>query len=265
MSFNGHTQMRGEVLQPLDEIDGFWVRPGFFNSNGAVSNGRGVSFTIHSAGATSCTLLLFRPHETEPYASLRFPDSYRIGNTYSMYVFDLKIDEFEYAYQMDGPYDPQRGLLFDQKNVLLDPYAHAVTGQHKWGEKTIGGEKLVYHARVVENNFDWGKPKQLELAAEDLIIYELHVRGFTKDSSSGVTAGGTYQGLKEKIPYLKNLGVNAVELMPIFEFDELESERFMDGERLYNYWGYNTVCFFAPNTAYASVVEHNHEGDELRS
>ena len=133
MSFNGHTQMRGEVLQPLDEIDGFWVRPGFFNSNGAVSNGRGVSFTIHSAGATSCTLLLFRPHETEPYASLRFPDSYRIGNTYSMYVFDLKIDEFEYAYQMDGPYDPQRGLLFDQKNVLLDPYAHAVTGQHKWG------------------------------------------------------------------------------------------------------------------------------------
>lgn len=264
MSFNGHTQMRGEVLQPLDEIDGFWVRPGFFNSNGAVSNGRGVSFTIHSAGATSCTLLLFRPHETEPYASLRFPDSYRIGNTYSMYVFDLKIDEFEYAYQMDGPYDPQRGLLFDQKNVLLDPYAHAVTGQHKWGEKTIGGEKLVYHARVVENNFDWGKPKQLELAAEDLIIYELHVRGFTKDSSSGVTAGGTYQGLKEKIPYLKNLGVNAVELMPIFEFDELESERFMDGERLYNYWGYNTVCFFAPNTAYASVVEHNHEGDELK-
>lgn len=264
MRFIGHSQLRGEELQPLDEISGFRVRPGFFNSNGAVSNGKGVSFTIHSAGATGCTLLLFRPHETEPYAKLPFPDSYRIGNTYSMYVFGLKIDEFEYAYQIDGPYDVEKGLLFDKTNVLLDPYAHAVTGQHKWGEKTIGGEKLVYHARVVENNFDWGKPKQLNIAAEDLIIYELHVRGFTKDGSSGVTAGGTYKGLREKIPYLRNLGINAVELMPVFEFDELESERFYEGNRLYNYWGYNTVCFFAPNTAYASVVEHNHEGDELK-
>ena len=99
---------------------------------------------------------------------------------------------------------------------------------------------------------------------EDLVIYEMHVRGFTRDASSGVKAPGTFEGLREKIPYLKDLGINAVELMPVFEFDEMESTRVVDGERLYNYWGYNTVCFFAPNTSYTSVVEHNHEGDELK-
>ena len=103
-----------------------------------------------------------------------------------------------------------------------------------------------------------------EIPAEDLIIYETHVRGFTRDASSGVTAGGTFEGLRQKIPYLKDLGVNAIELLPIFEFDEMESARVVDGVQLYNYWGYNTVSFFAPNTSYSSVVEHNHEGDELK-
>ena len=126
---------RGERLQPLDIIDGFRVRPGFYNRDGAAASPSGVSFTIHSFGATSCTLLLFHPHEKEPYARLRFPDSYHIGNTYSMLVFDLKIEEFEYAFQLDGPYDKEKGLLFDKNNVLLDPYARAVTGQKDWGER----------------------------------------------------------------------------------------------------------------------------------
>ena len=91
-----------------------------------------------------------------------------------------------------------------------------------------------------------------------------HVRGFTKDASSGVKGGGTFEGLRQKIPYLKDLGINAVELMPIFEFDEMESARVVDGVQLYNYWGYNTVSFFAPNTSYAFHQEHNHEGDELK-
>lgn len=257
-------QKRGAQLQPLDEIDGFKVRPGFYNTTGAVRASRGVSFTIYSVGATSCTLLLFRPQEKEPFARLKFPETYHIGNTYSMLVFDLEIEEFEYAYQLDGPYDPEKGLLFNKNNILLDPYARAVTGQRNWGERPEGGVDFVYHARVVENNFDWEKTRQLEIPSEDLVIYEMHVRGFTKDSSSGVTAPGTFEGLRQKIPYLKDLGVNAVELMPIFEFDEMESTRVVDDERLYNYWGYNTVCFFAPNTSYSSVVEHNHEGDELK-
>lgn len=255
---------RGVKLQPLDIIDGFKVRPGFYNRNGAAAAPNGVSFTIHSSGATSCTLLLFRPREKEPYARLKFPEAYHIGNTYSMLVFDLKIEEFEYAFQLDGPYDKEKGLLFNKNTVLLDPYARAVTGQKEWGDRPESDEGFVYHARVVENNFDWGNVRQLELPMEDLVIYELHVRGYTKDVSSGVSARGTYEGLRQKIPYLKDLGINAVELMPIFEFDEMENARVVDGEQLYNYWGYNTVCFFAPNTSYSSVVEHNHEGEELK-
>lgn len=255
---------RGVKLQPLDIIDGFRVRPGFYNRDGAAAAPNGVSFTIHSSGATSCTLLLFRPREKEPYARLKYPEAYHIGNTYSMLVFDLKIEEFEYAFQLDGPYDKEKGLLFNKNTVLLDPYARAVTGQKEWGDRPESDEGFVYHARVVENNFDWGNVRQLELPMEDLVIYELHVRGYTKDVSSGVSARGTYEGLRQKIPYLKNLGINAVELMPIFEFDEMESARVVDGEQLYNYWGYNTVCFFAPNTSYSSVVEHNHEGEELK-
>lgn len=258
-----HRQQRGKKLQPLDVIDGFQVRPGFYHRNGATAASNGVSFTIQSIGATSCTLLLFRPQEKEPYAKLKYPESYHIGNTYSMLVFGLKIEEFEYAFQLDGPYDREHGLLFDKNNILLDPYAKAVTGQRNWGERTLD-DAYVYHARVVENNFDWEKIRQLETPIEDLVIYEMHVRGFTKHESSGVDAKGTYEGLRQKIPYLKDLGINAVELMPIFEFDEMESARVVDGQQLYNYWGYNTVCFFAPNTGYSSVVEHNHEGDELK-
>lgn len=263
MDFTQHRQQRGKKLQPLDVIDGFQVRPGFYHRNGATAAENGVSFTIQSIGATSCTLLLFHPQEKEPYAKLKYPEAYHIGNTYSMLVFGLKIEEFEYAFQLDGPYDKEQGLLFDKNHILLDPYAKAVTGQRNWGERTLEDD-YVYHARVVENNFDWGKIRQLETPIEDLVIYETHVRGFTKHESSGVTAKGTFEGLRQKIPYLKDLGINAVELMPIFEFDEMESARVVDGQQLYNYWGYNTVCFFAPNTGYASVVEHNHEGDELK-
>ena len=133
------------------------VRPGFYNSEGAVPTARGVSFTIHSVGATGCTLLLFRPQEKEPYARLKYPEAYHIGNTFAMLVFGLKIDEFEYAFQLDGPYDVSMGLLFDKNNVLLDPFAKAVTGQRNWGERPESDEGFVYHARVVENNFDWGK------------------------------------------------------------------------------------------------------------
>lgn len=264
MDFVHHMPKRGDKLKPLDIIDGFKVRPGFYSRNGATATQNGVSFTIHSAGATSCTLLLFHPRDPEPYARLKFPESYHIGNTYSMLVFGLKIEDFEYAFQLDGPYDEEKGLLFNKNNVLLDPYARAVTGQREWGERPEGRKTFEYHARVVENNFDWGSLKHIERPLEDMIIYEMHVRGFTKDSSSGVSAKGTYEGLRQKIPYLKDLGINTVELMPIFEFDEMESARVVDGEQLYNYWGYNTVCFFAPNTAYSSVVEHNHEGDELK-
>lgn len=260
-----HEDVVNTGLQPLDVVEGFKIRPGFFRMYGACVASNGVSFTINSHGATRCTLLLFKPQAPKPYARIPFPDSYRIGDTYSMLVYDIKPDEFEYAFSFDGPYEPAKGLLFNEENVLLDPYSRAVTGQRKWGEKPEGGKDFEYRARVVKSSFDWGNIKQLEQPFEDLVIYETHVRGYTKDKSSGVSAPGTFAGLKEKIPYLKDLGINAVELMPIFEFDEMESARVVDGVQLYNYWGYNTVSFFAPNTSYAFNEEHNHEGDELKS
>lgn len=260
-----HEDVVNTGLLPLDVVEGFKIRPGFFRMYGACEASNGVSFTINSHGATRCTLLLFKPQASKPYARIPFPDSYRIGDTYSMLVYDIKPDEFEYAFSFDGPYEPAKGLLFNEENVLLDPYSRAVTGQRKWGEKPEGGKDFEYRARVVKSSFDWGNIKQLEQPFEDLVIYETHVRGYTKDKSSGVSAPGTFAGLKDKIPYLKDLGINAVELMPIFEFDEMESARVVDGVQLYNYWGYNTVSFFAPNTSYAFNDEHNHEGDELKS
>lgn len=260
-----HEDVVNTGLLPLDVVEGFKIRPGFFRMYGACVASNGVSFTINSHGATRCTLLLFKPQASKPYARIPFPDSYRIGDTYSMLVFDIKPDEFEYAFSFDGPYEPAKGLLFNEENVLLDPYSRAVTGQRKWGEKPEGGKDFEYRARVVKSSFDWGNIKQLEQPFEALVIYETHVRGYTKDKSSGVSAPGTFAGLKDKIPYLKDLGINAVELMPIFEFDEMESARVVDGVQLYNYWGYNTVSFFAPNTSYAFNEEHNHEGDELKS
>ena len=256
--------LQGAVLCPLQEVNGYLVRPGFYRMRGAFETKNGVSFTVSSHGATSAELLLYEPHGTEPKVVIPIPEEYRIGDTYSILVYDIKIQDFEYAYRFDGPYDTDKGKLFNKEHVLLDPYARAVTGQRHWGEKPEGGKEFEYRARVVKSEFDWGEVGQLNTPIEDLVIYETHVRGYTKDSSSGVSAKGTFQGLREKIPYLKDLGINAVELMPIFEFDEMENARVVDGVQLYNYWGYNTVSFFAPNTGYASEEEHNFEGKELK-
>ena len=249
-------------LTPTAEINGFPVRPGMFDTNGAMMLPVGINFTVHTQNGTGCTLLLFHRGEEQPFARLPFPEAYKIGDVYSMIVFGLDIEELEYAYQVDGPYDPEKGLLFNPETVLLDPYAKAVAGQREWGEKKSGS----YHARVVRDVFDWGDMPQSSRKMSDLVIYELHVRGFTYHPSSGVLAQhrGTFAGLQEKIPYLKELGINAVELMPIFEFDENRNSRIVNGKRLLEYWGYNTVGFFAPNTSYISTPEYNQEGTELK-
>ena len=252
----------GRQLKPLDNISGFQVRPGFFRFFGATIIPGGVNFTIQSHGATSCELLLFHREAEEPFAALKFPDNYKIGFVYSMIVFGLDVEEFEYAYRLDGPYDEKKGLRFDKSKILLDPYARAVTGQSQWGCKN--NPQHSYRARVVQNNFDWGLERSEPIPMEDLVIYELHVRGFTKSPTSNVSCPGTFRGLEEKIPYLKKLGINAVELMPVFEFDEMRDARLIDENKLLDYWGYNPVCFFAPNTSYASGVEYNREGMELK-
>ena len=246
---------------PMAEIAGFPVRPGIYDLNGAAPLQNGVNFTIHTCGGTSCELLLFHRAQEEPFAVLPFPEAYKIGDVYSMIVYGLNIDEFEYAYRVDGPYCPEKGLLFDKNKILLDPYAKAVAGQRTWGIRW----DHTYHARVVKDRFDWGDMPQSKKELCDLIIYELHVRDFTHHPSSGVQHRGTFSGLMEKIPYLKELGINAVELMPIFEFDETMNSRTVDDKQLLECWGYNTVGFFAPNSSYAAANEHNLEGTELKT
>jgi len=247
-------------LVPLDKIAGYDVRPGFYGVNGATAIPCGVNFTVHSQQATSCELLLFHRNQEKPFAVIPFPEHYRIGNVYSMIVFDISFRDLEYAYRVDGPYDPAKGLLFDKNNILLDPYARAVCGQKDWGSSKHGA----YKARVVADDFDWGDFKPLLIPMTDLIVYEMHVRGFTVHGSSGVKFPGTFSAVEEKIPYLKKLGINAVELMPVFEFNEMLCPREFNGKTLIDYWGYNTVGFFAPNTGYTAGTEYNREGNELK-
>lgn len=249
-------------LIPLDKVNGYDVRPGFYGINGATALREGVNFTVCSLEATAVELLLYHRGEKEPYAVLPFPKPYRIGGVYSMIVFGLDIYDFEYAYRVDGPYAPEKGLIYDKTQPLLDPYARAVTGQSVWGEQP--NQDHGYRARVVVNDFDWGDHVDPVRPIQDLIIYELHVRGFTKDASSGVEHPGTFAGIREKIPYLKDLGITAVELMPVFEFDETMGRREINGRMLLDYWGYNPVSFFAPNTSYTAQKEFNREGDELK-
>ena len=251
-----------ENMQPLDVISGFQVRPGFYELNGATAMPNGVNFTLVSRSATACELLLFHRQGREPYARIAIPESYRAGSVWSIFVFGLKADKFEYAYALEGPYDPHRGLLFDRSRYLLDPYARAVTGQSKWGVQL--SDDSFYKARVVHDDFVWNVPRQKMAPLQDCVIYELHVRGFTQHESAGVTHCGTFAGIMEKIPYLQDLGINAVELMPVFEFDETRGMREVNGETLLDYWGYNPVSFFAPNTSYSAEIEYNREGTELK-
>lgn len=253
----------GNNMVPLHEVEGFYIRPGYYLENGATVLPGGISFTVHTQKGTAVTLLLFKRHEEEPYAKIPFPEDYKIGDVYSMIVFDLDYREFEYAYRVEGPFNPKKGYIFDGRQNLLDPYANAVAGQRIWGAEK---KKEHYHGRVTSSDFDWGKDKQPNIDMKDMIIYELHVRGFTiMEDQDRVKNPGTFSGLIDKIPYLKSLGINTVELMPVFEFDERSENRSYKGKELLNYWGYNPVAFFAPNTAYSAEVEHNREGEELKT
>jgi glycogen operon protein len=211
--------------------------------------------------------VLFSRGEREPFAELHFPQEYRIGDVYCMIVFGLDYEDLEYGYRIDGPYEAAQGHRFDKNKVLMDPYARLISGRDVWGfEPDWQAQIYPYRARVSFDDFDWEDDCPLEIPPEDLVIYETHVRGFTSSPSSETTYPGTYAGIVEKIPYLKSLGINAIELMPIYEFDEFENSRVNQstGERLYNYWGYSTLGFFAPKAAFAATGKFGMQVDEFK-
>ncbi len=223
---------------------------------GATLKRRGINFSLFSRHATEVSLVLFVPGDKDPIAIFPLdPKFNKTGDIWHIFIYGLE-SEVEYCFQIDRkPNDKPQIHRFDKSKLLIDPNAHAVTGGEKWG--TVPEFRRSF---IPENRFKWEDDRQLETPMTDSIIYELHVRGYTKDASSGVEHKGTYLGLIEKIPYLKELGVTAVELLPINEFSETDSylTNPETGEKLLNFWGYNPVSFFAPKASYA----HNADGGE---
>ena len=224
----------------------------------------GINFSVNSNDATGCTLVLYHAGDDAPFAEIPFPDDFRIGSNFSMIVFGLDPEDIEYGYRFDGPYEPEKGLIFDHDRILIDPYAKLISGRDRWGKETYPGSNFPMRGRLTPEDFNWDGDRPLNRPMNELVIYEMHVRGFTKGEGSAVKYPGTYAGLVEKIPYLKELGVNCVELLPIFEFDELEYRRFPDAPRDYNYWGYSTVNFFSPKAGYGVSGALGMTGDELK-
>lgn len=257
--------MRAIDTFPTNKIQNLEYRVGRVFPFGATLTDGGVNFSVFSKESRGCTLLLYHHGEDKPYAEIPFPDEFRIGDVYTMMVFGITIETTEYGYRFEGEYKPEIGLLFNKNNVLLDPYAKSVSGRSVWGREPSKSSSFVHRGQIICEDYDWEGDKPLEIPQNDLLIYEMHVRSFTKDPSSGVRHKGTYAGIIDKIPYLKELGINCVELMPIFEFDEFENFREINGRRLVNYWGYSTVCFFAPKAGYAASAPFGMEADELKN
>jgi isoamylase len=243
-------------------MHGVRTHPGRPLPFGATPVQGGVNFAVYANRATAMTLVLFRPGVDEPFAELPFPDAYRVGGVYAMTVSGIDPGAIEYGYRADGPFAPEHGDRFDRTVVLVDPYATLLSGGDVWGQRPDPRTPTRWRSAIGDSGFDWQGDRPLRLAHQDLVIYEAHVRGFTRDASAGVCLPGTFAGFAEKIPYLQELGVNCVELMPVFEFDEFENSRIPadGGEPLYNYWGYSTVGFFAPKASYAG----GEPGRELR-
>ncbi|MEB3160170.1 MAG: glycogen debranching protein GlgX [Synechocystis sp.] len=256
-------------VHPTHTHSGYKLRCGKPFPFGATLVPGGVNFSIYSSHAVSCTLVLFEKHGKTPIAEIPFPEEFRIGNVYSMTVFDIDYENLEYGYRMDGPNNFQEGHWFDSNKILMDPYARNIGGRDIWGVTPDWDGIYQHRARIAFDDFDWEDDRPLEIPPEDQIIYEMHVRSFTRHPSSKVKEKhqGTFAGIRDKIPYLKELGINAVELMPIYEFDEFENSRPnpQTGELLVNYWGYSTVGFFAPKAGYAATGKFGMQVDEFKA
>ena len=214
----------------------------------------GVNFSLFSEGATGVELLLFDKHDDiHPQAVIRLdPTINKTFHFWHVFVKGAKAGT-HYAYRVDGPFDAHAGLRFDPNKVLIDPYSKG-NNQTLWkrGSACCPGDNLATSMRCViidTADYDWQGDAPLNRPMNETVIYEIHVGGFTQSPSSGVRHPGTFAGVIEKISYLKKLGVTAVELLPVFQFDDSEA-CIVNGHRLTNYWGYSTMSFFAPHPGY---------------
>jgi len=251
---------------------------------GAHQQGSGVNFVLFSRNATGVRLEFYqKPEDSSPSRVIDFdPVRHRTGDVWHVWVRGVPAGQL-YGYRVQGPYLPEEGHRFNPHKLLLDPYARALAGVENWdflaargydssssladlSISTIDDAGTTPKCIFTYDHFDWETDAPPKHSASDTVVYETHVRGFTIHPSSGVAHPGTFAGLTEKIPYLKDLGVTAIELMPILEFNENESNRLnpITGERLKNYWGYDPVAFFAPKQSYCVGKPDGQQIQEFR-
>lgn len=251
---------------------------------GAHQQGDGVNFVLFSRHATGVRLEFYQgPGDSSPSRSIDLdPVRHRTGDVWHVWVRGVAAGQL-YGYRVSGPYLPEEGQRFNPHKLLLDPYARAMDGTENWdflaargydssssladlSLSTVDDAATMPKCIFTEDQFDWGMDSPPKHSAADTVIYETHVRGFTIHPSSGVAHPGTFTGLTEKIAYLRDLGVTAIELMPVLEFNENESTRVnpVTGQKLKNYWGYNPVAFFAPKQSYRVAGSHGRPIEEFR-
>jgi len=238
---------------------------------GAQQQADGVNFVLFSRNATSVRLEFYQePDNSSPTRTIILdPVSHRTGDIWHIWVRGIEEGQL-YGYRIAGPYQPERGHRFNPHKLLLDPYARAIAGVKDWdflaargydssssvsdlSISTVDNAGTTPKCIITRNDFDWEQDSPPKHSSSETVVYETHVRGFTIHPTSGVARPGTFAGLVERIPYLKDLGITAIELMPVFEFNENELSRVnpITGERLKNYWGYNPVAYFAPKQSYS--------------
>jgi glycogen operon protein len=236
---------------------------------GASPGSGGVNFSLFSGNATGVELLLFAAHDVpEPFQVIRLdPSINKSFHFWHVFVRGLEAGA-HYAFRVDGPYDPAAGHRFNRKKVLIDPYARGNTNSLWKRDAACGPDDNVatsMRSVVIDTaGYDWEGDRPLNRPMEDSIIYEMHVRGFTQSPSSRVKHPGTFAGVIEKIPYLKDLGVTAVELLPVFDFDETAVLREVGGRPMTNYWGYSTIGYFAPQSSFCVSPQCGHHLHEFR-
>lgn len=249
----------------------YQVRRGYPRPLGATVTPDGVNFALYSRNATRVQLLLFEyAYSEKPYWTYTLdPEHHRTYDYWHVYIQGVRSGQF-YGYRVDGPWDPRAGHRFNFNKALVDPYAlgyvldyySRLEACHKGDNAATAPKGVIIDLR----DYDWEGDQPLNRPFNETIIYEMHVRGFTRDRTSGVKYPGTYHGVIEKIPYLVDLGITAVELLPVHEFDQTDVINFqpLTGTPLVNYWGYSTVGFFAPESSYSHDWDTGQQVREFR-
>ncbi len=245
------------MKKQLDEGFQYNVKYGTYHGLGVQKLGDDICFTIAVPDRKRCSLLLYKRGEKDAAASIPMGSSSRYGDLRSLIIEKFPVEDYEYNYLID-------------RQIVTDPYASVICGRENWGKAP--GSREALRGRAVFDEYDWQNDAPLQLSWPDVVVYATHVRGFTKHSSSGVKAKGTFAGIMEKIPYLKELGINQLELMPVYEFEEAEIwdekrpplRRPGNGQKeLLNYWGYTDAYYFAPKASYSATGDPVREFKDL--